>query len=64
MQPYMWPFVMGGFFAILHGAAAGEQPYFIKILMGDILNLKKFPVNLMDSVYFNIRRPKKQINKA
>ncbi len=40
LKPVMGTFVAGGIFAILHGAVAGVQPYFIKILMDDVLKTK------------------------
>lgn len=40
MKPFMGAFIAGGIFAILHGAVAGVQPYFIKILMDDVLKTR------------------------
>ncbi len=37
MKPYLGSFVSGCICALLYGAAAGAQPYFIKILMDDVL---------------------------
>ena len=37
MKPFMPQFILGCFFAVLYGATAGMQPYFIKYLMDDVL---------------------------
>jgi subfamily B ATP-binding cassette protein MsbA len=37
MKPFLGTFIAGGICAIIHGAIAGAQPYFIKILMDDVL---------------------------
>ncbi len=37
MKPFMPQFVLGCVFAVLYGATAGAQPYFIKYLMDDVL---------------------------
>lgn len=42
MRPFLGSFLAGCLFAFLHGAVAGAQPYFIKILMDDVLRLQDF----------------------
>ncbi|MFP4498346.1 MAG: ABC transporter ATP-binding protein [Vulcanimicrobiota bacterium] len=37
LKPFLATFLLGAFFAGLHGLVAGAQPYFIKILMDDVL---------------------------
>jgi ATP-binding cassette, subfamily B, bacterial MsbA len=37
LKPFMGTFVAGCIAAVLHGAVSGVQPYFIKILMDDVL---------------------------
>lgn len=42
MRPFLGSFIFGCFMALLYGAAAGAQPYFIKILMDDVLKKQDF----------------------
>ena len=37
MKPFMPQFILGCVFAVLYGASAGVQPFFIKYLMDDVL---------------------------